>query len=660
MANMLRLRYLSFIFGFMFLLIAQSTLGQLSSSDVSELSQMALEEGWTFKVGENSATEYSLDQLCGLKEPENWRDEAIFIDITPSRDIPAAFDWRDSGGVTIVKNQGGCGSCWAFATVGPLECNIKIKDGLEVDLSEQWLVSCNSNGWDCGGGWFAHDYYWFQTDPCGGTGAVLESDFPYTASNGTCDCPYDHYYDILSWAYIGSSGSIPSVDAMKQAILDYGPISVAVHANSAMQAYNGGIFNGCNNGEINHGVTLVGWDDNQGSDGVWIMRNSWGTGWGEEGGYMRMEYDCSYIGYGACFIDYQGSARLNFEYPEGLPDMLIPDQETEINVVVSGSGGTIPISGSARIHYSVDGAPYQTEPLTEYNDNRYFAVLPGFSCSSRIHYFFSSQEQNSMEYYYDPDTTNPYIAYSADEKITVFADDFEIDNGWTVSGSVSDGAWDRGVPVGGGDRGDPSTDFDGSGQCYLTDNVDGNSDVDDGTTVLISPLIDLSDKDASIRYARWYSNNYGADPNNDEMHVYITNDNGNTWSLVESVGPVNQANGGWFENEFQVSDYVAPTALVKMRFDVSDLNSGSVVEAGVDDLTVVSYECDEFVCGDANADLEINIFDLSYLISFLYLEGSPPQPLEAADVNSSDGVNLIDISHLISYLYLDGPEPVCP
>ncbi len=98
-----------------------------------------------------------------------------------ARDLPDAFDWRDVDGVTSVKNQASCGSCWAFGTVGPLECNIKIKDGIEVDLSEQWLVSCNRDGWGCGGGWWAHDYHEWKDDPCDGVGAVLEEYFPYQA-----------------------------------------------------------------------------------------------------------------------------------------------------------------------------------------------------------------------------------------------------------------------------------------------------------------------------------------------------------------------------------------------------------------------------------------------------------------------------------------------
>ena len=225
--------------------------------------------------------------------------------------LPSAYNWCDQGGCTTVKDQGSCGSCWAFGTVGPLESNIKTVDGLEKDLSEQYLVSCNTDGWGCNGGWWAHDYHWNKTPPGeSGAGAVYEADFPYVARDDSCGPAHTHHEKIDSWAYIGSEQSMPSAADIKQAIYDHGPVSAAVCVGSAFQSYSSGVFNTdeaatCSPWDANHAVVLVGWDDTQGSNGIWYLRNSWGASWGESG-YMRIEYGTSNVGYSANYIVYSG------------------------------------------------------------------------------------------------------------------------------------------------------------------------------------------------------------------------------------------------------------------------------------------------------------------------------------------------------------------
>lgn len=225
--------------------------------------------------------------------------------------LPVSFDWRSLNGlnyISPVKNQGSCGSCWAFGTVGPMEAQFLISGAGPADLSEQYLVSCNNSGWNCGGGWWAHDYHLNRNvsgelEP----GSVLESVFPYSGSNSLCNGPHAHYQKLARWNYVGSSNGVPSVEAIKSALAAYGPVAAAVCVGSSFSGYRSGIFatdekSACG-GKVNHAVVLVGWDD---ATDTWIMKNSWGTGWGESG-YMRIKRGISNIGYAANYVVYESS-----------------------------------------------------------------------------------------------------------------------------------------------------------------------------------------------------------------------------------------------------------------------------------------------------------------------------------------------------------------
>jgi inhibitor of cysteine peptidase len=228
----------------------------------------------------------------------------LSIDLGDARQLglPSAFSWCDQGACTPVRNQGGCGSCWAFSTVAPLESNILYHGGVTRDLSEQYLLSCNSNNWGCDGGFFAHDYHqWKYLEGEPGPGAVYEADFPYTGHEDACNPPHTHHEKIVDWEYVGS-GTPPIAD-IKQAILDYGPVSVAIYIRDDFRYYTGGVFLSDENGTPNHAVVLVGWDDSQGPSGIWYLRNSWGPSWGESG-YMRIGYGISSVGYAANYVIY--------------------------------------------------------------------------------------------------------------------------------------------------------------------------------------------------------------------------------------------------------------------------------------------------------------------------------------------------------------------
>lgn len=285
-----------------------------------------------------------------------------------------------------------------------------------------------------------------------------------------------------------------------------------------------------------------------------------------------------------------------------VPAVLVPSSPTAFDVEITGTLDGVLLAGSPTLWYSIDGGAYQSTALSG-SGSTYTATLPGAACDQQLRFFIAAEEESNGLYFDPPDTAAPYTAIVATSVTTVFSDNFETNLGWSVSGNATAGTWGRGTPIGGGDRGDPPTDYDGSGQCYLTSNVDGDSDVDGGTTILTSPTFDLSGGDARIQYARWYSNNFGADPLNDVFNIYISNDNGSSWTLVEQVGPIQDASGGWVVHSFYVGDFVAPTATMRMRFDASDLNSGSVVEAGIDAFSVTQFACNAAVPTIATSSL---------------------------------------------------------
>ncbi len=239
--------------------------------------------------------------------------------------LPGSYNWCALGGCTPVRDQGACGSCWAFGTVGPLESAILLKDGVSRDLSEQYLVSCNIDGWGCDGGWWAHDYHEWKYPPSETTaGAVYEADFRYTATDAPCNGPYTHHEKIADWVFIGSESAVAPVDAIKQAIVDHGPVSAAVCVNTDFQGYTGGVFNPtrpCR--QINHAIVLVGWDD---SKGAWLLRNSWGPDWGEDG-YMWIAYGKSQVGYSANYVVYGSST------PTPTPTAPPPDGTVHVSAI---------------------------------------------------------------------------------------------------------------------------------------------------------------------------------------------------------------------------------------------------------------------------------------------------------------------------------------
>jgi Peptidase family M28 len=347
---------------------------------------------------------------------------------------------------------------------------------------------------------------------------------------------------------------------------------------------------------------------------------------------------------------------LEFTYLDSIPEYLSYTEATEIDMLIDGiTGGTV-VPGSAVLHYSVNGSAYTDKPLVHIDSNHYRAEFPQISCNSYVSYYFSAEEAiNGI--IYSPDPESPFQSTIIADIVELLNDDFESDLGWTVNGDAYDGHWERGVPIGGGDRGDPPTDFDGSGSCFLTKNEDGNSDVDNGITNLISPVFDLSSASAKIHYARWFSNYLGY-ATDDVFDTYISNDNGESWVLVDRVGPHNYNTGGWYEHTFWVSDFVTSTDQMLLRFQAADIGTSSTVEAAIDDVQITSFICPDVTCGDANGDITINVSDAVFIINFVFVGGDAPDPYGSGDTNCDYIVNVSDAVYIINYIFL-GANPPC-
>ncbi|XP_032568834.1 cathepsin S isoform X2 [Chiroxiphia lanceolata] len=225
--------------------------------------------------------------LTGLRVAPRPRGNSAFR-AWPVGNVPEEMDWREKGCVTEVKNQGACGSCWAFSAVGALEAQVKLKTGNLVSLSTQNLVDCSGmyGNKGCAGGYMTEAFQYIIDNH----GIESEESYPYTAQNGTC-----HYNASASAASCSRYVELPEGDeaALRDAVATVGPVAVAIDATRpTFFLYRSGVYDDpqCTQ-EVNHAVLVVGYGSLENKE-YWLVKNSWGV-WFGDSGYIRMARNAS-------------------------------------------------------------------------------------------------------------------------------------------------------------------------------------------------------------------------------------------------------------------------------------------------------------------------------------------------------------------------------
>jgi len=237
---------------------------------------------WTLDVNQfaDLREEEFVAQYTGFNGTSILPDTFLLGDHEESDATADSIDWVSRGAVNPIKNQGSCGSCWAFSTVGALEGALQISTGKLENLAEQQLVDCDKSNDGCSGGWpyRAYDSYYARTS----SGLCTTASYRYTGRNGRCRAS-SCSSAFPSGTVTGHKNVATTASGLKSAV-NQQPISVTVNAGQ-LQFYANGVVTGSCSGRTNHAVMAVGY----GTDGLsyFKIRNSWGTGWGERG-YIRL------------------------------------------------------------------------------------------------------------------------------------------------------------------------------------------------------------------------------------------------------------------------------------------------------------------------------------------------------------------------------------
>ena len=262
---------------------AAAELTQEARAKITELQKSLETRSARWTAGETAVSNLTEDQWDNLVGLDTNAPSGPLAPEAPETRLRASVDWRNNGGnfVTAPKQQGGCGSCWSFAMTGALESYVMRKQGkpgLAIDLSEQLYISCSSVG-SCKGGALLPRFLVRQ-------GLPAESAYPYAEANGSCSNAASGWerstHKIEGWGMV-----LPTVNKIKAALAHYGPLPTSMQVYEDFLNYTGGVYSRVAGKRVGaHAVLLVGYND---AEEYFIVKNSWGTDWGENG-FFRIDY----------------------------------------------------------------------------------------------------------------------------------------------------------------------------------------------------------------------------------------------------------------------------------------------------------------------------------------------------------------------------------
>ncbi len=560
--------------------------------------------------------------------------------------LPCVFDWRDFGKVTPVKNQNPCGTCWDFGATTVLESAVLIGESVEYDFSEQSVALCVDRSW--------HYLYDGSTDPCLGggwgwlasevfikKGSVLESCNPYKPSALNCDgsCVCDDCSSIKKvdgYRLVMDDGS--EIDVIKNAVYNHGPVTVAFKTgylywnNTYGYIYD---YYPCSVSPT-HMVSIIGWDDevphpnsNHGGTGAWILKNSWGTGWGNAGFvYLAYESNC------ATEVAY-------LEYKDPVPDEALLYWDEAGHVSSAGYGDNSAWMASVFTATKSEDLSHVDFWTTSNNAQYEIYVWNGFFGTE-----LASQTDSCQEYgYYSVELSNP-ITMTAGQQFTVGVKMTTPGYNYSIPIETEISGWVD-PPI------QTSVSF-----IRHTDSSSWTDLADYGwNACLRARLTAIADLVITDTWVCW--------PNNCTICYNVTNTgNGtasvghNTTLFVEGVeaayDPVyvalvpNESYTGCFDG--YTWDYTAPNDNITVCTD----NNNTVAESNETNNCMFNI----WKCGDVDGNGIVNVMDVRLLMNHVAKPSGYPIEPWAGDVDGSGGIGDADVQLLLAHVFDSDANPL--